>query len=450
MSNILFLCPTHRDYRELEALGLSRRHRFFFHDYASLALEELVADEPNEQASLSDSRLEVRRLIEQYRDAALDAVVSTDDYPGSALAAILARFFGLPGVPPAVNLRCQHKYYSRLEQQKFVPEAVPFFRGLDEAELPSLETLSYPLFVKPVKSFFSVGAYRVDSATELFQFGGRSLLQESFFRPFAALLADYAGLELGPRAIVEGLLRGVQVTVEGYVHRGHVQPIAIVDSVMYPGTMSFQRFEYPSALSASVQERMHAIAACVMAGMGYDDGLFNIEMMYDETRDAIHIIEINPRMASQFADLYEKVDGTNTYEVMIDLALGKTPAYRRRAGKHRFAASCVLRTFENALVTRVPSAEEIARLHAHDPDIRVEVLATEGKRLSQEMQDGRSFRYGILNIGGDNRDEVLAILDRCRGELNFGLTPVQRPAPEIKTEASRPAAPPSRASGSAA
>src|SRR5437868_7763583 len=109
MSNILFLCPTHRDYRELEALALNRRHRFYFHDYASLALEELVADEPLENAELADPRVEVRRLVAQYRDAAIDAVVSTDDYPGSALASILARFFGLPGVAPAVNLRCQHK-----------------------------------------------------------------------------------------------------------------------------------------------------------------------------------------------------------------------------------------------------------------------------------------------------------------------------------------------------
>ena len=41
--------------------------------------------------------------------------------------------------------------------------------------------------------------------------------------------------------------------------------------------------------------------------------MFNIEMMYDAATDRIGIIEINPRMASQFADLYEKVDGTNSY-----------------------------------------------------------------------------------------------------------------------------------------
>ena len=59
-----------------------------------------------------------------------------------------------------------------------------------------------------------------------------------------------------------------------------------------------------------------------MSGLGFDNCMFNIEMMYDAREDRIAIIEINPRMASQFADLYEKVDGTNAYEVLLDLGMG--------------------------------------------------------------------------------------------------------------------------------
>lgn len=424
MSNILFLCPTHRDYREIEALGLNRRHRFFFHDYASLTLEELVADEPPENADLRDPREEVPRLIERYRDARLDAIVSTDDYPGSALASILAQALGLPGVAPAVNLRCQHKYYSRVDQQRFAPDAVPYFRRLDAREFPSVEELPFPVFVKPVKSFFSVGAYRVDSPAELFRVGWKSASQTSFFRPFEVLLADYAGLDLGPPVLVEGLLQGMQVTVEGYMHAGDVQIITIVDSVMYPGTLSFQRFEYPSALPDAVQDRMAAVAKRVIAGIGFDGGLFNMEMIYDPRRDSLHIVEINPRMASQFADLYEKVDGTNTYEILLDLALGKKPVFRKGRGKYGFAASCVMRTFENARVAQLPSAAEIAQLRERYPDIRIEVLATHGRRLSQEMQDGRSYRYGILSIGGRDREDVLAIYERCKTQLTFKLDKV--------------------------
>lgn len=420
MSKVLFLCPTHRDHREIEALGLDRKHEFFFHDYASIALEELVADEPSEQA-VDDVRNVVHRLIDEYGGKGLDAIVSTDDYPGSALASILAQAFGLPGVPPAVNLRCQHKYHSRVDQRRFAPEAVPPFYLLDEDHLTSLHELRFPVFLKPVKSFFSVGAHRADSVQELFSCGFKSTLQGSFFRPFETLLVQYAGVNLGPPVIVEGLLQGEQVTIEGFVHNGDVEIIGVVDSIMYPGTRSFQRFEYPSALPLSVQTRMGDIASNVMRGIGYDNGLFNIEMMYDARNDTVHIIETNPRMASQFADLYEKVDGTNTYDVLLDLALGKKPVYRRTLGRHRFAASCVLRTFENAFVNRLPSAAEIAAVRARYSDIRVEVLATQGRRLSQEMQDGQSYRYGIVSIGGGDRADVLSILDDCCARLTFRL-----------------------------
>ncbi|MFL6649396.1 MAG: acetyl-CoA carboxylase biotin carboxylase subunit family protein [Sulfurifustaceae bacterium] len=425
MSKILFVCPTHRDYREIERLGLDQRHRFFFHDYASLLLEELVAAERPASAVVDDVRTEIQRLRAHYAAAGLDAVVSSDDYPGSTLASILAHALGLPGLDPRVNLRCQHKYYSRLDQRQHVPDAVPPFHLLDEHGLPSPRALRYPVFLKPVKSFFSVGARRVDTAEDLLRDAWDASLFEPFFQPFESLLADYAGLALGPRVIVEGLLEGMQVTVEGYAQGGEIRVIGVVDSIMYPGTRSFQRFEYPSALPDSVQERMADIACKFVRGIGYDNALFNIEMMYDARTDAIHIIEINPRIASQFADLYEKVDGTNTYEVLLDLALGRRPAFRRRSGKHRFAASCVLRTFENATVAALPSAAEVARVQRLHPDVRVEILATQGRRLSQEMQDGESYRYGIISIGGRDREDILATLAECRSHLTFGLAPIE-------------------------
>src|SRR6266446_7967785 len=53
---------------------------------------------------------------------------------------------------------------------------------------------------------------------------------------------------------------------------------------------------YPSSLDERIQWRMSDIAIRFMRSIGFDNGLFNIEMMYDEDKDAIHIIEANPRM----------------------------------------------------------------------------------------------------------------------------------------------------------
>src|SRR5262249_48962927 len=156
------------------------------------------------------------------------------------------------------------------------------------------------------------------------------------------------------------------------------------------------RFEYPSQLPEDVQARMLNVADRVMRQMGFDDGQFNMEFMYDVDTDALRIIEINPRMSSQFADLFEKVDGTNSYSVMLDLALGRPPQVQSRNGRYAAAASCVLRTFQNQNVLKVPTQEVIDEVIERHPGARIEVLARAGRRLSQQMQDGCSFRYGIV------------------------------------------------------
>jgi biotin carboxylase len=227
------------------------------------------------------------------------------------------------------------------------------------------------------------------------------------------------------RLIAEGLIKGVQVTVEGYSYAGEVHILGVVDSIFFPGSLAFSRFDYPSALPEGVQERMADIAGRLMSGLGFDNFMFNIEMMYDAREDRIAIIEINPRMASQFADLYEKVDGTNAYEVLLDLGCGVRPSPKRRQGKYRFAASCVLRTFEDGLVAALPCEDRLADIERAYPDIRVEIHATSGRKLSYELQDGKSFRYGIVSLGGRDRAEVLRQFAACQAELGIVLLPVE-------------------------
>lgn len=416
MSAFLLLCPTHRDRRELARLAYARGHTFVSHEYATTELEEMISPcaSPVEVADVDG---ELERILAKCRDARIDGVISTDDYPGSALGSIVARALDLPGTTPAASLLCQHKYHARVAQRQALPEVVPEFALLGK-EIPS--GLRFPAFIKPVKSCFSVGAYRVDDAETLPALLRRAILPERFFAPFRILFEKYTGLQFGDaRVLIEDLLEGRQVTLEGYAFAGNVQVIGIVDAIMFPDTLVFQRFEYPSRLPGSVQERMADAAITVMRGIGFDHGCFNIELVYNAERDTIHIVEINPRMASQFADLYEKVDGFNTYAALIDLALGVPPQPKRHQGKYRMAVSHVLRRFDDAKILKVPSSREVEELNKRQPEIRVEVLATEGKRLSEELQEGRSYRYGIINCGGRDFQDISETIAYCVARLPF-------------------------------
>ena len=416
---ILVICPTKQDIYELTNTGLTDNYSFIFQEYDETAYERIIAGRHGGDFEKESASVLLDKLVELAQNNAVDAVVSSDDYPGSIFASIIAHELGLIGPRPAALLMNQHKYYGRKVQQKVAPEATPAFALINPHDFNVSDfSLPFPVFIKPVKSYLSIGAGMVSVAGHLASFIKKAMMPEGFFYHFDWFLRNYAGVELGGNYLIaEELLQGHQVTFEGYVYQGQVHSIGVVDSIMYPGTRSFERFVYPSTLSQRVKERMATIAQRVAMATGLDNTLFNIEFMYNPEKDAVHIIEVNPRMANQFADLYEKVDGTNTYHILLDLALGKKPVYERGNGKYAMAASLVLRTFQDKRVTKVPIPEEIQQFLTQLPDGRFYPYAKEGELLSYEVQDGHSFRYGLLHLGGQNtqdidqkRDQALAIL----------------------------------------
>jgi hypothetical protein len=248
-------------------------------------------------------------------------------------------------------------------------------------------------------------------------------------KPFNQLITRYTSFAHdGGYLIAEGVLRGKQVTIEGCAFRGDFAIVGVVDSIMFPDTISFQRFDYPSSLDERIQWRMSDIAIRFMRAIDFDNGLFNIEMMYDEDKDAIHIIEVNPRMCPQFADLMEKVNGINTYEIALDIAAGRRPTLASDSARYGAAASLVSRTFEDKLVKRVPTRDELIRFGERFPDARLKILCREGHRLSEELQDGKSYRYALLHLGGESREHVLARYAEALRSLDFGLDRVVSPA----------------------
>lgn len=176
---VLVVCPSHRDRRELAILANARQCHLLFNDYASIELEEMVAPSPKCTAA-TPVHEEVERIVADAARAGVSAVVSTDDYPGSTLAAIVAHRLGLPGTPVVANLLCQHKYHSRLIQQRAQPDAVPPFALLEPGMTPDFP---FPFFIKPIKSFFSVGAFKIDGCQALQSLAPRASLPAAFFEP---------------------------------------------------------------------------------------------------------------------------------------------------------------------------------------------------------------------------------------------------------------------------
>ena len=150
----------------------------------------------------------------------------------------------------------------------------------------------------------------------------------TFVKPFNDLLKNYANFEFDCNYfIAEELLTGNQITVEGFIFNKNVAFIGITDSIMYPKTISFKRFDLPSKLSNEIKKELKRSQKELVLGIGFNNGIFNIEMFYNEIKDELKIIEINPRMISQFSDLVEKINGTSTYDLQVSISLGKKPEF---------------------------------------------------------------------------------------------------------------------------
>jgi hypothetical protein len=220
----------------------------------------------------------------------------------------------------------------------------------------------------------------------------------------------------------------MQVNVDGYADRGGFRILGVVDELMYPGTLAFNRFEYPSSLPATLQLRMAGIAEAAMRAVGFDQGLFNVELCYDPRDASIKIIEINPRVASQFVTLYEWVEGIRLYELMIALALGESPHLERRPQARTHAGSFVFRRFDGRPARR-PSRERLAQVAARHPDARLMLYLKRGAALAREMKWLGSHRYAVLNLRGDDRAHLYARFRDIRDRLGFGRDAGPEPAP---------------------
>jgi hypothetical protein len=146
--------------------------------------------------------------------------------------------------------------------------------------------------------------------------------------------------------------------------------------------------------------------------------MFNVELFWRPHDGVATIIEINPRLAAQFADLYEKVDGANPYHVLADLAVGREPRWVRGGGRYGAAASFVHREFDGASKV-APRSAEIRWLRAMHPDACLQTFIKHGYSRWREMKWLGSYRYATINLGGRNRDDLFRRYDGVCANLSF-------------------------------
>lgn len=421
----------------LERLHGTDDYRF----YQLLSREELVAS----PISVPDLLTQARKVLDTF-PGTVDAIVGYWDFPASMLVPVLAKEYGTRTASLRSVLANEHKYWSRLKQSKAITE-IPKFGLLDlDSAIPALPPgIHYPAWIKPVKSCASQGAYYVDSPETLLH--ARDDLMEEVDRVGGAfeqflertdLPVEIAALG-GHAAIAEEAATGHQFTVEGFVQNHEITIYGSVDSIRYPNCSSFLRYQYPSNLPAPVRTHAKRVGEEVIAATGLNQTTFNIEFFWDEETNLLRLLEVNVRHSQSHALLFESVDGFSNHAFMVDLALGEKPELPNGAGPYTIAAKWFIRAFHDGFVQKIPTPREVRRLEKQYPGTVIQVVAREGKKLSDSYgEDSYSYILAEIHTAGSTKQDLQRIYDACYAALDFQI--ISEPAHEHERPDTAPTA----------
>lgn len=413
----------------LQTIGGDEKYRFL----ELFNYEEVVRPPDAQYPSLDRLVEDACERFNQF-EGPVHGIMGYWDFPTSALVPLVATRMGMPGPDLGALARCEHKYWSRIEQQKIVPDYVPRFQAVDPFADDAVASihLAYPFWIKPVKAHSSFLGFHIDSPDKL-----RARLETIraqiglMGEPFNEFLAhvdvpeDIRGVG-GCHCIAEELVSsGHQCTLEGYACQGTVEIYGIIDSLRTGKHDScFSRYQYPSALPTTVQARMEAASRKLVHHLEYDNAAFNVEFFWNPEDDRLHLLEINARISRSHSPLFLMVDGTTNQKISLDLALGRTPHFPHRSGGHNVAAKFMVRYFNDGVLTHVPTDDDISRLQETCPESWVRRLAPQGTRLSDlNLQDSYSYEVAEIFLGANSERELLKKYHHALEVLDFQVRP---------------------------
>jgi hypothetical protein len=358
----------------------------------------------------------------------IDGIMGYIDFPVSVMVPLLCEKFGLPSLSINHAIQCEHKYWSRVAQQASIPESIPAFALFDPFDSESYNNiaLSYPFWIKPVKSYSSHLGFKINNRADLDK--ALPIICKNIYRitrPFEELISQLS-LDMPHEVsrvsayhfLAEALLSGHQCTLEGSMQQGIFYMHGVIDSPCYPNASAFFSYQYPSVVPDAVQQKMASISKQFLEHIGFDNAAFNIDFFWDKSKNTLQLVEVNPRISVVYSKLFQKVEGVSNHQVSLNLAMNKPPIIKKKQHVCHVAAVFFYREFQNAWVERVPEQTEIALIEADFPGTMIQLEVTAGMYLSDlTEQDSYSYLVCRIFMGAVDQRELSNHYQRCLKQL---------------------------------
>ncbi len=380
-----------------------------------------------------------------------DGIVGTHD-SSSVIAAIIAQETGKLYASVEAVINCQNKYICRRIQKQTVPEHAPRYAiALDYLRDPS--RLSLPFFIKPARSNISFGTHRVETQQELEDWITRESIEiaryNQYYLDALAHKPSYRNamnIATCNSFLCEDLIEGTQVTIDGYIFEGEFNFFGVTKANYYPGTNSFFYHAFPCSFPQEVMQKIENALKLLIPALGIDNSFFNAEIRVDEASGTFKIIEINSRIAFQFAKTIESVKGFDPLHLLCGVAAGKRPDLSPSREKlFKYCYNFELHNFSDAKILQTPTQSAYEEIRLKYPEVYVRNLVHESLNLSDFKHSPQSYRYCVVDVPGDTHAEIMEKYENVVSMLGYKFSPVD--AVEESFDYGFPGAPPDFSEG---
>ena len=327
-------------------------------------------------------------------------------------AALAAEKLGLPHHPPAGVRAAGNKFAARRRFHEAGLLSPKFTRlSLDEsAALP--HELEFPCVVKPLGLAASRGVIRADTADQL-----RDAVQRIRRLLQTPAVRMMKGADVGS-VLVESFIPGREYALEGVMHRGRLQVLALFDKPDPLDGPFFEETIYvtPSRLNRETQHQIRECTERAVRALGLHHGPVHAEMRVNEK--GVWMLEVAARpIGGLCARAVRFGDGATLEEFLIRHALGMPVAQLQR--EPQAAGVMMIPVPANGTLVEVEGVAE-ARGMAGIEDVVVTAKLHENL---VRWPEGNSYP-GFIFARGDSPEFVEQSLRRAHQRLNFVVTPL--------------------------
>ncbi len=360
----------------------------------------------------------VAAIVESARAKPFDGVLAVGDRP-TLIAAQAAQALGVPWHPPEAVTIAGNKQQTR---ERFRAEGLPvpwFVPGSIDADPRALAGgLEYPCVLKPLALSGSRGVMRADNSS------GFVAAFERLRRLLLSLDVRAERNQAHDAILVEGFIPGREYAVEGVLHHGVFDPLAIFDKPDPLDGPFFEETIYVTPSLASAEEQSAIVAAVTRAAkaIGLRHGPIHAECRVPP--EGVFVLEVAARPIGGLCARALRFEGAmrdsathiTLEELLLRQAVGESPsAWQREADASGVMMIPIPRRGMFRRVDGVDQARQVAGVD----DVRITAKADQ---MLVPLPEGASY-LGFIFARGDSSGNVEGALRAAHARLAFAIDP---------------------------